>query len=366
MFEVKAKTPIQLALAKWPLLVKWLGFPLALSQALRHHLFYRRRLKERAIGGAGVDIVTVVYQRELTFLRLQARSFARWLDPAFDGTIIVIVNELVPSRSIEKIRRWILPEYGRWRDRVQIVPFYQLGAGLNPYNSYVFQQPLKLAAAALIDKPFYVVFDAKNHAVRPFSAASFISPDGRGLRAGVSQIEMPRYHEACARYFGFDPTSFSSMPFVAGTPFILHTQSVRDLMRSVELREGRSFFSFFCGRRWLSEFLLYSFYLRTRGEIDIFHSVMPPLWRTFWPHDDSLALRIDEMEAESRVLFFAVHRCALKRLNAEEKALLESCWRRHALLDKAETFADLEADLKGVRRPRALPSVVRPVGGLGA
>jgi hypothetical protein len=348
-------------LGKWPLLVAWPGFAAVYYQALRYRRHYQGRLERAAISGNGFDIVTVVYKTELAFLRLQARSLARWLDPAFDGEIIIIVNDVLPSRSIKKIQQWILPDYGRWRDRVHVKAFYELGAGLNPYNGYVFQQPLKLAAADLAAQKFYVVFDAKNHAIKPFSATTFIKPDGRGIRAQSERLEMMHdYNEVCARYFDFDPAT--SMPFVAHTPFVFHTQSVRDLTADIERREGCTLFDFFRKTRRVSEFLLYAYYLRKRQEVDSLHSVTPRWWRTIWPHERDLA-GIREAMTDPHVWSFGIHRCVRARANASDLATLTCFWRDRELLGKEETFVDLESDLKpSFMRRKKTTTQTRAVG----
>jgi hypothetical protein len=343
MFEVRWRT------ASFSLIYKWPWYLIACFYALKHHLFERKRLIRAEISAGGFDIVTVVFKEELAVLRLQARSLARFLDPSFSGTIIVIVNDLDLPGTVRKIRRWVLPEYGSWQDRVRIVPFHHLGSGLDPWNGWIFQQPLKLAVSGLIDKPFYVVLDAKNHAVKALPTEKFVSLDGRGLqKLGDVPISLPRHYDACARYFDLDPASSPAMPCLPVTPFVMHTQTARDLIDHIEAREGRSLFAFFCRTRFLSEFLLYGFYLRVHkaSEIDLIYEQGPILSQTVWRDGMQIKHAIENVEMDPKSLFFAVHRGALKQLKAGERTLVENFWRQSGLLVPGETLRQLEQEMQ--------------------
>jgi len=68
----------------------------------------------------GLDIVTVVYGRELPSLGLQAHSLARFLDPAGIERVFVVVNdadEAAVAARVEALR----PAYGPFAGRLQVV-----------------------------------------------------------------------------------------------------------------------------------------------------------------------------------------------------------------------------------------------------
>jgi hypothetical protein len=338
MREIRWKT------ASWSLLYQIPWHFKSLVYSVWHLARYRKYLVHSQIDCSGFDIITVVPKIELNLLRLQARSLARFLDAAFDGEIILVINDLDPAGTIRKIRHKILPEYGRWKDNVRIIPFYHIGHGLDPTNGWVFQQALKLAISGRVSKPYYVVLDTKNHAVRDFSVASFISTSGRGFQTHAQlSAYLAAHSEVCARYFGLGATTSSLMPCVPATPFVMHTQSVRELIEHIEAREARSFFAFFCQTRLISEFLLYSFYLQAIriNELNCFHEEGPFLSKTIWPKGAELDDAITEATQNKNVLFFAVHREVLKNQCKTERVQVEAYWRGCGLLEQGETLEQL-------------------------
>ncbi len=337
MCEIRWKT------ASWSLFFQIPSYFKSLFFSLRHHIGHAKYDIRAPIVNEGFDIITVVPKMELAMLRLQARSLARFLDRAFDGEIILVVNDLDLSETIDRIRRKILPEYGHWQSRVRIVPFYHLGYGLDPANGWIFQQALKLAVSACISRPFYVVLDTKNHAIRHLTADCFVS-NGRGFQArGQSSPSLSEHSEVCARYFGVATATSSLMSCVPATPFVMHTQSVRELIDHVKVKEERSFFAFFCRTRSISEFLLYDFYLKATkiGTQDFFHEEGPFLSQTIWPKGTELKEAIAAASQNQNVRFFGVHREVLKNQCVTERVQVEDYWRRRGLLKAGETLEQL-------------------------
>jgi len=307
-------------------------------------LGYRLRYKSEPqppISRDGFDFVTVVYEQELLLLDLQARSLNLYLDAGFSGEIIVIVNDLKPAKIIERIRREILPHYGRWQSHVRLLPFYRLGAGLNASNGWVFQQALKIAIARHVATRFFVVLDAKNHAIKPVSAGHFISPEGRCIQRLTHKHEPLReYTQTCAQYFGLTPTGPLD-PCPPSTPFVMHTQSARELIAYVEQKERRCFFAFFKRTPHLSEFIFYGFFLRVikRETLDeIYEDGGPSLSRTVWPNGWGLKQAMEEASRRPAIRFFAVHREILKSLPESAHSDLLAFWKKFGLLDPDETL----------------------------
>jgi hypothetical protein len=147
-----------------------------------------------------LDIVTVVFRKEVPLLRLQARSMARFLDPAGIGRVRVIVNdrrERVCCAAVEALRG----DYGPFADRLEVVTpdalFALRPSGLGPRDwrqrawlwgvrhgvlypfglkggwrgnrGWRIQQALKLAAGRYGEAPFVLILDAKNHFIGPVS-----------------------------------------------------------------------------------------------------------------------------------------------------------------------------------------------------
>lgn len=316
------------------------------------------------IGGDGFDFVTVVYGGELGLLRLQARSLARYLPSGFDGRIHVIVNDLACRATATRIRREVLPDYGPWRDRVDIVPFHALGVGLDPFNGWMFQQALKLAIASRVRRPYYVVLDAKNHACRPIDPWAFVTAAGRARQEfHADGIGLPAHFAACSAYFGL--SSDACPPCRPMTPFVMRTEVVRDLVALIERRERTSLFDFFCFKRLMSEFLLYRLYLfaeRPDVEAD-FYEEAAPLGRTLWPQSTCAEQRdfYSDIEEDTDALFFGVHREVLEGLCSERRDILYARWRQWGLIGPGETVTARRI-LPAITPRRAAPRVVRLPG----
>jgi hypothetical protein len=154
---------------------------------------------------------------------------------------------------------------------------------------------------------------------------------------------MAAHSEVCARYFGLGATASSSIPYVPATPFVMHTQSVRELINYVEAKEKRSFFAFFCRTRCVSEFLLYGFYLQAIkiDQLDCFHTEGPFLSQTIWPRGSKLEEAIAAAGQNHNIRFFAVHRMVLENQCIADRVRVEAYWRTCGLLKPGETLEHL-------------------------
>ncbi len=312
------------------------------SIPLRHLLGYvhraryvlaRRKRKMSAIEHAGFDIVTVACSQDLFLLRLQARSLSMYLDPAFAGNIVLIINDLEPGKLIRRIGETVLREYGRWQNRVTIVPFHHLGHGLDPTNGWKIQQALKLAVSTIVSRPFYVVLDCKNHLVRRVRVGDFVTK--LGLARQKLDADVPTLGEhfrASAQLLGLRPEDVR--PCWPMTPFVFHTQTVRDLIKKVEYQQRCSIFSTFRRVRLLSEFLLYKAHLHM-AELEgteARYEDGPLLCRTVWP-GQSVTAAIASVERNSDLLVFGIHRDTLRTMPEKEKLALNRFWHLRGLVD---------------------------------
>ncbi len=312
---------------------------LGCAYSARHFLAHRER-EALAITGADFDIVTVVCGQDLFPLRLQARSLALYLDPAFTGTIVLIVNDLRQGKVIARIWDTVLPEYGRWQGRVRIVPFHHLGHGLDPTNGWKIQQALKLTAAAIVSRPFYVVLDSKNHLVRRVRVTDFVTTLGLARqKLDADAPTLDGHSRASAQLLGLRPEDVG--PCWPMTPFVFHTRTARDLVDRIERREGRSIFSTFRRVRLLSEFLLYKAHLRMsalEGRAAPYEEGSL-LSRTVWPGQCVISA-IADVEDDTKFLVFGVHRDTMSSLSTKEKQALDRFWQSRGLLNPAATLDD--------------------------
>jgi len=212
----------------------------------------------------GTTIVTVVFEPELPLLELQAKSMARFLDPAYAARIIVLDNTAKGMSDRVWNRLW--RSYGALGGSVELVSGKSLSGGVEAAGWYS-QQVLKLAVSGIVETPTYLTLDSKNHFVRAAGATDFEAANGRarGNFHGYETHPLRPKLERVLAYVGLDPEVSVSRFGATATPFTLYTEKVRALIADVESASGRTFADEFI-RAGLTEYFLYSAWLLGHGE----------------------------------------------------------------------------------------------------
>jgi hypothetical protein len=285
----------------------------------------------------GLTFVSVVFEAEYLLLQLQARSMSRYLRPELVGGIFVIDNS---ARGMpEATRSRLLEDYGVLSESVQVLRPDEICEvpGTIGWRS---QQILKLGVADLVKTERYVVLDAKNHLVRPLERSLFEAPDGRA-RVNAHSYENHPFRPALERtfgYFGADPGDYLGQFTATVTPFVLDRDVVGAMVRDIEATAGCPFGQEFVDRE-LTEFLLYSGWLVTRGGkrlTDHFELQQVP-HPVVWPraaHGAGVAAEIHQSHHGAGP-FFSVHRRALARLDVDGRELLAEFWASADLFESA-------------------------------
>ena len=274
-----------------------------------------------------VTVVTVVFRAELALLRLQARSLAALLDADMVDEVVVIDNSW--PRLGRRARARITQDYGRLADRVRFLLPGEL-AVLPTTTGWRSQQILKLVVARHVRSDRYLLLDAKNHLIRPATAADLQAADGRARGATHSYVNHPLRPqlEHTLTYLGLDPAPLIRDFPPTATPFVMDTVLVRRMLDDVESRSGRTFAEEF-ERAGLMEFFLYSGWLRRNG---IGHAALydgsalesPTVWPRLADRAGVVGC-IDEAMAHDAA-FFAVHRSSLNRLDGPAVDALAQLW----------------------------------------
>lgn len=316
-----------------------------------------------------LDLVTVAYRRELPSLALQARSLARFLDPAGIGRVFVVVNdtdEAAVAAGVEALR----PAYGPFAGRLEVVTaeallarrpataghprglrglrrraallvtrhrrLYPLGVkgGWRGNRGWSVQQALKLAAARLGDGAFVLILDAKNHLVRPASRADFVSEDGRP-RTFLARQD-PRFFAWAANAFALlgaapPPPGTPTPPSI--TPVVVRRDLLLGTLEAVEARVG-PVEAFFARARSgdTSEFMLMHAFAALHGGWDTVYApgLAPPA--TISRSSDAAAVdtvltRVERGDAG----ILAIHATRLATLDPATRARLEAIWHERGL-----------------------------------
>jgi Family of unknown function (DUF6492) len=288
------------------------------------------------ISGEGMTFVTVVFGAELQLLHLQARSLARFLDPAAVKAIIVIDNGWRPLTKRQRSR--LLASYSALATRVSFVRSAEFLDHAPATTGWRSQQIAKLMVSADITTPWYVILDAKNHLIRPANRADFLNNDGRA-HAGTHPYQkhpLTPHLETTLTYLGASPEQIDEAlgAFPPTTPpFVMNSQVVRSMIADIEETSGYPFAEEF-ERKGLLEFFLYSAWLSRRGpgfEATYDGTSIPS--PTVWPKVKD-ASGVDAIVAEADTVdsaFFAIHRTALARGNAPLRDRINDFWVRRGL-----------------------------------
>jgi len=279
-------------------------------------------------------------------LRLQARSMAKFLPPDWWGRIFIILNDTRLPLLRKVVQSEIMPEFGWLRSRVSLIAYYRLIGTLDPFNGWIAQQAIKILASNIVDTEYYLALDAKNHFVRPVAMGDFFSAAGKA-RQEITQtfiwtLLKDHYASSCAAV-GVRPAKGASH-FLPTTPFLFHTETVRELVTEIEHHHGRSFDRFFCGTRNLSEFLLYEAFLHSRrGLMERLYEDKPKS-TVFFAKSPEVDRDFEKMLIHAKwcpdVIAVACHREYLRSVDSDHLRMLTEFWREIGLLSAGEELSD--------------------------
>jgi hypothetical protein len=281
-----------------------------------------------------MTIVTVVFEPELPLLRLQARSFARFLDIEVPTKIIVIDNSAKGIGSASWSR--VLKEYGSFAPLVELVRAESI-SGMPPATGWNSQQVLKLAVARRVESDRYLTLDAKNHLIRPTGLADFEAADGRPFGNFHSYAAHPLKpsFERVLSYVGLDPSDSIDRFTATATPFVLYTGFTRQLIDDIEQRSGSTFAEEFI-RAKMTEYFLYSAWLIAHGHrLEELYDPAGIQCPAVWPKGANLAgvERALAAVAEHDPAVISVHRTALARMDGAARSRLRDFWLQRKLFD---------------------------------
>jgi len=290
-----------------------------------------------------LDLVTVCFSGELRLLRLQARSVRMFACEHLVQSIYIVVNDWDTEEFSRQFEELVVPEYGRFADRVKLIDYRSFWRSSRyPDNrGWRTQQILKLMIAELTTEDHYLVLDAKNHFVRPVTAADFFAPDGR-MRSNMYRIHppyIPHFKNAC-RYFGLAEAPDLTCGLPTTTPFMMLRDVCLSLVREVEHREQKPFPQFFMERQLVEFYLYYAFLLARYGDLDEWYERRPGTVATIYSamSDDPVRSRDALKKLEHAETYcMGVHRNVLRMAHPEVLDMVHENWQRFGLIgSKAE------------------------------
>ena len=288
---------------------------------------------------AKVSFVTVVFEEEISLLKLQARSISKFLDLSFVERIILVVNGRNQLAVFESITSKVLLEYGNAAHLVKVISGHDVEPGALNESGWHSQQALKLAISAFITTDYYVALDSKNHFIKPASRLSFFSQDGKALYSEQDfRVLMSEHYRNSMKLFGNDGAAHINSSLPTTTPFVFLTKAVRE-MREVLQTKGMVSFTEMVLHLPRTEFLAYYSYLLYRRSVDdlyvVGNSYVATLWRM---HVEDPGLFADALRhaKNDSVFVFGVHRYARQAMTFSQKLLIADLWRSVGLVQEIE------------------------------
>jgi hypothetical protein len=211
-----------------------------------------------------IDIVTVVFEPELSTLRLQAQSIDLYCRRIGVRNIYVVVNDS------ELLAQKIDPTWwGAFAPHVMVVPCSVFSTEFVD-NGWVSQQALKILTASISHNVWSMVLDAKTVFVRDLDPAELVDSQGR-LRVGQMPV-YPVFESARQIVNEFYQIDLDSQLGPGGVPFFFHNDTVRLMIAETAFRAQQSFPNWFQAQGRLTEFVLYSGFVKYRfGSFDAFY-----------------------------------------------------------------------------------------------
>lgn len=279
----------------------------------------------------GTEVLSIVHERDLRLGLLQLTSFDLLCD--LDSlTRFTLVNNGGQGvrEAVEAHLETLSPAF------VERFTFIDAGdlsrARLTGWRG---QQVVKLLFARRVTTSHYLVLDAKNHLVRPFSLDALHDEAGRARTVRRPPTPLLRPHlEASLSAFDLPtdvPDVFSSaMPTV--TPYTFDTAEVLALISALKERSGKNFTAAFRTTypRATEFYLYYAWLLHRHGSINQHHHLAPDLCITLftvWPQTDALLeTAMARVRDEPTICFFGLHPNRLPRLDDLTTRLVTELW----------------------------------------
>lgn len=261
-----------------------------------------------------IDIVTVVFEQEISILRAQAQSIALNCQRIGIRNIYVVLNDT------ETIAAQIDPAWwGPLASSVLIIP---RSAFSTPFvaDGWVSQQVLKLLTASISYNTYSMILDAKTLFVRELDPATVVDATGRILtgRCPIYPVFEPS-KKIVEQLFEIELTEQLGP---GGVPFIVHNDTVRMMIAEITLRTRTPFPTWFQQQGMVTEFMLYSGFVKFLcGNLEVMYDRQNKLGGIVnVSHDETVQwlTKINQMNNRN-TLTVSVHRGSWQKLTAQQR-----------------------------------------------
>jgi hypothetical protein len=261
-----------------------------------------------------IDIVTVVFEQEISVLQAQAQSIALNCQHIGIRNIYVVLNDS------ETVASQIDPAWwGPLANAVLVIP---RTAFSTPFveNGWVSQQVLKLMAASISYNTYSMILDAKTIFVRQLDPNTIVDSAGR-IQTGILPL-YPVFAPAKKIVDELFEMNLQRQVGPGGVPCIVHNDTVRMMIADVTLRTKTSFPIWFQRQGVLTEFVLYSAFVQHLcGDIGVLydqHNHLGGIVNVAHDETKSWLIKLNQMR-KGETLTVSVHRSAWQQLTAQQR-----------------------------------------------
>ena len=171
-----------------------------------------------------LDLLTVVFDAEIPYLEIQAKSIEVYLKSDEINNIIVIVND-----RIDVVGKINLDWFGPNRAKVKIYHHSHLSPGIDTHFGWGAQQLCKMLGTTLSTAEWCITLDAKTFFVAPQSFKDLMTNDNR-FYSNLRDIShwFVKSNEFIKNTFGIDLNYKTIEP--GGVPFPFHVPTINSLV----------------------------------------------------------------------------------------------------------------------------------------
>jgi hypothetical protein len=200
-----------------------------------------------------IDLITVVFEKEIPLIEIQARSIELYVDTDIIKNIYVVVND--EDSIVDQIN----PEWwGINSNKVKIIPRSKFDVDANVKGWYS-QQLYKLLAAESAESCWSMCLDAKTWFVQKLQWDKLFDESNRVKFKSFPVIPVFKSaQEFLEKYYNI---SMSEVIGPGGVPFMFHSETVKSMINETDGSFLKFFFDHVHPPSAITEFMLYSAYV---------------------------------------------------------------------------------------------------------
>lgn len=287
-----------------------------------------------------LDFVTICFSGELSNLLLQARSLAKYGNDVIKEWVIVLNSEIEAEERVniflslqKELKNALFNTF--WIERKDIT-----NIGLPEMHGSRSQQILKILISNYITDKFYVLLDAKNHAIRILEKDFFVY-DNQPI---VHREEYEAWNPFCqwfAKAFdlvGLPQDRALYQKYQSTTPYVMETEIVRKCMDNDLLNSSKPWYYFVSlmgdDADSVTEFALYGAMFELFKKKSIFSQKNYVTLFAGYPSEHKHIMSFIGKMKDENIKFFGIHRST--HLNMDENISLAIRWVSQGLFANVE------------------------------